>query len=266
VENENEMEIVVFEMEIVDESNNTFTIKISSKDDSTLIKFNPISRALHFLNEDGISGMLKSNEYQLRKMLHIKRPETYYKGFRLKFVLRDRKDVAAFNDMSQIIVVDKRDGKNESYVIDSGKENLTELYIDGSYSSKTGKGGFAVIIKSPEGKYDLKSFKSGVKKSSLLELLAAIKGLELVNDRKEVRIVTDSQYVRKGLAEWIINWKMNDWKTANGEKVKNIEYWKIFDKITDGKYVEFQYVKSHSGHFENTMADLYAKDMAMNTK
>jgi ribonuclease HI len=78
--------------------------------------------------------------------------------------------------------------------------------------------------------------------------------------------VTDSQYVRKGLTEWIINWKLNNWTTANGEKVKNIEYWKRFDRLTDDRYIEFKYVKSHSGHFENTMADLYARDMAKQPK
>ncbi|WBW99763.1 RNase H family protein [Oceanirhabdus sp. W0125-5] len=53
---------------------------------------------------------------------------------------------------------------------------------------------------------------------------------------------------------------MNGWLTANGEKVKDIDNWVKFDKLTEGKYIEFQWVKGHSDHFENTLCDLYAKD------
>jgi ribonuclease HI len=88
--------------------------------------------------------------------------------------------------------------------------------------------------------------------------------LELLKDEVEIRLITDSQYVRKGLTEWIINWKLNNWKTANGESVKNIKHWKKFDNLSNNKYIEFQYVKAHSQQFENTMADLYARDAAGN--
>ena len=256
------MNLLIFDMKIVDESKGVFKVIISSGGFSTIVNFSPESKTLIFTENNKLTEVLKKNEYQFRKVLHIKRPETWYKGFKLKFVLRDEKDVAAFNDISKTLIIDKRDGIYENYVVDTGKEKLTELYIDGSYMKKKGKGGYAVIIKSDDGKYDLKTFETNLRSSSLIELLAAIKGLELLPGEKEIRIVTDSQYVRKGLTEWIINWKLNDWTTANGEKVKNIEYWKHFDRLTDDKYIEFKYVKAHSDQFENTMADLYAKDMA----
>jgi len=260
------MNLLIFDMEIVDETNGAFTIIVSSDGVSTTVNFSPASKTLVFTENNKLTEMLKKNEYQFMKVLHIKRPDTWYKGFKLKFVLRDEKDVAAFNDISKTLIVDKRDGKYENYVVETGKEGLTELFIDGSYMKDMEKGGYAVIIKSAGGKYDLKTFETDVKSSSLIELLAAIRGLELLPDEKEIRIVTDSQYVRKGLTEWIINWKLNNWTTANGEKVKNIEYWKRFDRLTDDRYIEFKYVKSHSGHFENTMADLYARDMAKQPK
>ncbi len=256
------MKLFVLNMEIIDEDNSIFTIMISSKEHSTTVEFNPVSKVLNFLKDDRLSKIIIKNEYQFRKVLHIKKLETYYKGFKLKFVLRDKKDVAAFGDISKILVVDKRAGNYKNYVIDTGRESIVELYVDGSYMEKKSKGGYAVIIKSPEGNYKLRSFETDVNSSSLIELLAAIKGLELLSETEEIRIVTDSQYVRKGLTEWIINWKLNDWQTANGEKVKNIEYWKKFDALSDNKYIEFKYVKAHSQQFENTMADLYAKDMA----
>jgi ribonuclease HI len=256
------MILLVLNMEIVDETNGTFTIIVSSEGMSATVYFSPVSKTLVITGNNKLTGVLKKNEYQFRKVLHMKRRKSWHTGFKLKFVLRDEKDIAAFNDFSKTIIVDKRDGKYENYVADTGKKEITELFIDGSYMKETGKGGYAVIIKSDNGKYDLKTFKTDAQSSSLIELLAAIKGLELLPDEKEVRIITDSQYVRKGLTEWIINWKLNNWTTANGEKVKNIEYWKRFDRLTDDRYIEFKYVKAHSDHFENTMADLYAKDMA----
>lgn len=89
-----------------------------------------------------------------------------------------------------------------------------------------------------------------------------IKSLEILANEKQLRIVTDSQYVRKGITEWIFYWKLNGWLTANGRQVRNIEFWKKFDRLTENKYIEFQRVKSHSGHFENTICDLYAKEKA----
>ena len=230
--------------------------------DSTTISFNHTSKELIFLKENPLTEFLKAHEFQFRKLLHVKRSESFYKGFELKFSIRDGKDVAAFNDLNQIIVLDKRNGKNKSYVIKNSTSKIHELYIDGSFLSERKKGGFAVIIKYPDASYNLKTFNSKEMSSCLIELEAAIKGLELLEDVQKIRLITDSQYVRKGLTEWIAHWKLNNWHTANGEKVKNIKHWKKFDVITNNKYIEFKYVKAHTQQFENTMADLYAKDMA----
>jgi len=256
------MKMHIFHMKILDEEGGEFLIAISDSEQTTSISFNYVEKELCFLNENRLSEFLKSNEFQLRKILHVKRPETFYKGFELKFSIREGKDVKAFNDLNQILVLDKRNGKDKNYVIKDSSKKITELYVDGSFLSDRKKGGMAVIIKYPDGNYDLKTFESFETSSCLIELEAAIKGLELLKDVEEIRLITDSQYVRKGLTEWIINWKLNDWHTANGEKVKNIKYWKKFDTLTENKYIEFKYVKAHSNQFENTMADLYAKDMA----
>lgn len=249
-------------MEIIDEEEESFVIVIQKQEQQTTVIFNHYHKKLTFLSDNPLSEFLKINEFQFRKLLHVKKPESYYKGFKLDFSIREGKDVEAFNDLNQILVLDKRNGKNENYVIKNSSKRINELYVDGSFLNDEKKGGIAVIIKSPEGNYQLKTFKSVETSSCLLELEAAIKGLELLKDDDEIRLVTDSQYVRKGLTEWIINWKLNDWRTANGEKVKNIKHWKKFDVLSINKYIEFKYVKAHSQQFENTMADLYARDEA----
>jgi len=75
----------------------------------------------------------------------------------------------------------------------------------------------------------------------IIELEAAIKGLEILKDVVQIRIISDSQYVRKGLTEWGPIWELNDWHTVNGDKAKNIGYWKYFNILSIGKYIEFEW-------------------------
>ncbi|WP_243156187.1 RNase H family protein [Clostridium sp. C2-6-12] len=64
------------------------------------------------------------------------------------------------------------------------------------------------------------------------------------------------------LLEWLPIWKLNNFKTINGESPKNLEKWLMFDGLCNGKYIEFQWVKGHSNHFENSLCDIYAKETA----
>lgn len=258
------MKMFIFFMNIVEKQEDYFKIKIIKEENGeyTYILFNPDKKDLKFILNDKVSKYLMENEYQLRKILHNKRRNTFYLGFKVKFVLRDKKDVASFNDRSKIVILDKRWGKNKSYVKDKGEDNIYKIYTDGSFMEKYNRGAYAVLVEDLKGNYKIYFEKADVKSSSLIELMAAIKGINILKDIDKIRIITDSQYVRKGLTEWIINWKLNDWKTANGEKVKNIKYWTEFDLVTQNKYIEFEWVKGHSGHFENSICDMYAKEIA----
>lgn len=252
----------LLKMEIIAREEGFFLITISGENQLARIAFDPFLKKLNFIDKNELSVFLQRNEYQLRKILHMKRPDTYIEGFSLPFVITDKKDVAAYNDLDNLVILDRLKEEYKITVSKIGLKGLTEIYTDGSFSKKKGKGGFAVILKSAEGEYILKTYETKEKSSSLIELLAAIKGLELTTNEEKIRIVTDSQYVRKGLTEWIINWKRNNWLTASGTKVKNIDFWKKFENLSQNRYIEFKYIKAHSQHFENTMADLYAKDMA----
>ncbi|MCT4619140.1 MAG: ribonuclease HI [Marinisporobacter sp.] len=256
------MNMLVFSMSIIEEHRGSFIMDIYHNKENAQIMFTPSTKSLLFLDENLVSLLLRKNEYQLRKILHNKRKDTFYVGFQLTFSLRDEKDIAAFNDPSKIVVLDKRDGKHHSYVVDQGETCIHKIYTDGSFLEKKKAGGFVVLHKNLVGDYQIYTYPSDEKSSSLLELLAAMKGMEILKKEEKIRIITDSRYVRKGLTEWIVNWELNDWHTANGEKVKNIEYWKKFNMLTKNKYIEFEWVKGHSDHFENTVCDLYAKEVA----
>ncbi len=262
------MEPAILNMEITDFFNGEYLIRIEKAENSSTITYNPETRKLHFLTVNTLSQFLKRNEQQLRKILNTKRRETYYVGFTLTFVLRDTKDVTAFNDKSNIIVQDKRNGKNQTYIsaVHHQEDGLYRLFTDGSFNAAYQCGAIAILIQDPEGSSQIYAQRTKETNSNLIELAAVIAGLELLRDKERVRIITDSQYVRKGMTEWIINWKLNGWYTANGEKAKHIEHWKRCDQLTENKYIEYKWVKGHSSHLENSLCDYYARALALHAQ
>jgi ribonuclease HI len=91
-----------------------------------------------------------------------------------------------------------------------------------------------------------------------MELLAAIRGLEAVEGPSQVVLYTDSQYVCKGITEWIANWKVKGWKTASGKPVKNSELWGELDAVCRRYTVEWRWVRGHTGNPGNERADALA--------
>lgn len=237
-------------------------IRDEKSKEECFLGFTPYTKSLVFLEDNKLSNHLKSHEHQLRKMLHNKRLDTFFIGFELFFILWENKDIKQFSNRSNVIVLDKRTKKREIYIRKIIQKEITEVYTDGSFLEKKGKGGYVVLIKKPHKNYQLHTYDSGKKSSSLIELEAAIKSLELLKETENIRIISDSQYVRKGLTEWVPIWELNNWQTVNGEKVKNIGYWKYFNVLSEGKYIEFEWVKAHDNHFENTLCDIYAKRQA----
>lgn len=256
------VKMLMFKMKIIDESDGSYFIELTSENETTTIAFNPRLKELNYPVENRLASFFSEHEYQLRTMLHNKRLSSFYVGFELVFVLQIEKDVAAYNDRSKIVVVDRRDGYS-NYVLNEGMEVIDKLYTDASFQERFGTGGIAAIHEDLNGNYHLykEAFENG-RGNNVLELKAAIKGMEILQDVCCIRIITDSQYVRKGLSEWLVNWKLNGWMTINGEKAKNVELWQRFEELTDNKYIELEWVKGHTDHFGNTLFDLYAKEIA----
>lgn len=253
----------IYHMEIIDVNADTYTIRISTNKFSTLIKYHPGTKKLELENKNALDVKLTENIYQLKKILNNKRPDTFYPGFKLKFILRDNLKTIEFNDLTKIIVLDRRNGIYNTFAETKTEKNIVKIYTDGCYLQKLKKGAYVAIIKSLTNKLSIHYAKTNETSSSLIELLAVIKGVEVSQQFDKLRVISDSRYVIKGLTEWIFHWKLNDWHTAQGEKVKNINYWKRFDELSKGKYIEFEWVKGHSQHPENTLCDYYAKQVAL---
>ncbi len=257
-----EQKYYICQMHIFDYHDNYYQINVTLDKETSRIQYNPDEKKLIIEDNTNLDKILTENKYQLQKILNNKRPDTFYKDFRLKFILRDNFEAVNFNDLSKIVVLDRRNNQYLTYTHEDKEKNICKVYTDGCYLQKYNKAAYAVIIKNLQNKLSLVCGKIDTQSSSLTELIAVIKALESINTNY-LRIISDSRYVIKGLTEWIFNWKLNNWHTAQGEKVKNIEYWQQFDELSKEKYIEFEWVKSHRQHPENTLCDFYAKQKAM---
>ncbi|MEM8594251.1 MAG: ribonuclease HI [Pseudomonadota bacterium] len=131
---------------------------------------------------------------------------------------------------------------------------LVEMYTDGACRGNPGVGGWGVLLRSVGVEKRLCGGES-MTTNNRMELMAAIKGLEALKERCQVQLTTDSQYVRRGITEWIHNWKQKNWKTAARKPVKNADLWQQLDDLSQQHEIEWLWVKGHSGHRENDIAD-----------
>ena len=133
------------------------------------------------------------------------------------------------------------------------------IYTDGAASGNPGPGGYGVVMES--GKYR-KELWGGFRKTTnnRMELLAVIEGLSVLKRPCEVTLYLDSEYVRKGITEWIHGWKARGWRTAAKQPVKNVELWQRLDAVVSGNghKITWRWVKGHSGDPGNERADALA--------
>jgi len=129
-----------------------------------------------------------------------------------------------------------------------------EIFTDGACRGNPGPGGWGAILR--YGKHEKKLYGAESETTNnRMELTAAIRALEVLKQRCEVSLTTDSQYVRKGITEWMHSWKKKSWRTSNNKPVKNVDLWQELDQLVRQHTVEWHWVKGHSGHTENEIAD-----------
>jgi len=129
-----------------------------------------------------------------------------------------------------------------------------EMFTDGACRGNPGPGGWGVLLRYGETEKHLWGGETATT-NNRMELTAAIKGLEALSRPSRVNLTTDSQYVRKGITEWIAGWKQKGWRTSNRQPVKNVDLWQELDKLVSVHEVHWHWVKGHSGHRENEIAD-----------
>tara|TARA_B100000575_G_scaffold12950_1_gene9364 strand:+ start:126 stop:566 length:441 start_codon:yes stop_codon:yes gene_type:complete len=137
---------------------------------------------------------------------------------------------------------------------------MTKIYTDGSCIGNPGKGGWAAIILDNK-KQKIISGSEPYTTNNRMELIAVIKALKNVK-KKEITLITDSQYVKNGIEVWILKWKKNGWMTAEKKPVKNKDLWLMLEKLSEGKKVKWEWVKGHSSDKLNNKVDEIARNEA----
>ena len=129
-----------------------------------------------------------------------------------------------------------------------------EIFTDGACKGNPGPGGWGALLRLGENEKSLYGGELNTT-NNRMELLAAIRGLEALKRTAVVVLTTDSQYVMKGVCEWMPNWKKRGWKTASKQPVKNADLWQQLDELVSQHQVEWRWVRGHTGHRENEIAD-----------
>ncbi|MES2071970.1 MAG: ribonuclease HI [Pseudomonadota bacterium] len=132
-----------------------------------------------------------------------------------------------------------------------------EIYTDGACKGNPGVGGWGALLVAGEHEKELFGGERDTT-NNRMELMAVIKALELLKRPCHILLHTDSQYVLKGITEWIKGWKAKGWKTASRTPVKNVDLWQALDQAQSTHKIEWIWVRGHSGHPGNERADQLA--------
>lgn len=135
--------------------------------------------------------------------------------------------------------------------------DVIEAFTDGACRGNPGPGGWGVLLRYNAHEKRLCGGEQ-MTTNNRMELMAVIQALESIKRNASVKVTSDSQYVLKGISEWMENWKKRGWKTAAKKPVKNVDLWQRLDKARENHQIEWVWIKGHSGHSENDIADMLA--------
>jgi ribonuclease HI len=134
-----------------------------------------------------------------------------------------------------------------------------KIFTDGACKGNPGPGGWGVLLQYNGHEKILKGAEI-LTTNNRMELTAAIQGLIALTRACEVHLYTDSQYLRKGMMEWMLQWKKNGWRNSKKEAVKNADLWQQLDTLAQTHKITWHWVKGHSGHPENDRVDALANE------
>ncbi|TLM65946.1 MAG: ribonuclease HI [Deltaproteobacteria bacterium] len=135
---------------------------------------------------------------------------------------------------------------------------LVEIFADGACSGNPGPGGWGTILRSGRHEKELSGFAAETT-NNRMELTAAIAGLSALKHPCRVRLTTDSEYLKKGMTEWVAGWVRRGWKNAKKEPVANRDLWEQLLELSSRHQVEWHWVRGHAGHAENERCDALAR-------
>ena len=138
------------------------------------------------------------------------------------------------------------------------EKQAVDIFTDGACSGNPGPGGWGAILRIGEVEKELFGGEAETT-NNRMEMTAVIQALRALSRPVKARVYTDSQYVQKGISEWIHGWKRRGWKTADKQPVKNVDLWQALDTEAARHEIEWLWVRGHDGHAENERADALAR-------
>ena len=139
------------------------------------------------------------------------------------------------------------------------KDSRVEIFTDGACSGNPGPGGWGVILRWRGEERELFGGNPSTT-NNRMELTAVIEGLTALKKSSFVTIYTDSQYVQKGMTEWLLDWKAKGFKVKGGAYRINHDLWRELDALSQAHKIDCQWIRGHAGHPENERADALARD------
>ena len=135
--------------------------------------------------------------------------------------------------------------------------DIVEIFSDGACKGNPGPGGWGALLRYGTVEKELCGGEAATT-NNRMELTGVIQAMKALKRPSRVRITTDSQYVKRGVTEWMTGWKRKGWVTASRQPVKNRDLWEQLDRALQAHDVEWHWVKGHAGHAENERADRLA--------
>jgi ribonuclease HI len=140
----------------------------------------------------------------------------------------------------------------------SQDKQYVEIFSDGACSGNPGPGGYGTILRYGEHERELSGYAAETT-NNRMEMLGAIAGLEALKQPCQVRLISDSQYLVRGMTEWIDGWQRKGWKNSKKEEVANRDLWERLLELVKKHQVDWVWVKGHDGHLENERCDELAR-------
>ena len=140
-----------------------------------------------------------------------------------------------------------------------------EVFTDGACLGNPGPGGWAALLRMGTREKELSGGEADTT-NNRMELMAAIAGIEALKRACDVVVTTDSEYVRRGVEEWMPRWQANGWRTSDKKPVKNRDLWERMAAALTDHTVRWRWVRGHTGHVENERVDVLAREAALKIK
>ena len=135
--------------------------------------------------------------------------------------------------------------------------DIVDIFSDGACKGNPGPGGWGAVLRFSDHEKEIHGGEA-LTTNNRMEMMAVIEALGQLSGPSRVRVFTDSQYVQKGISEWLPGWKARRWRTAANQPVKNVDLWQRMDALAAQHQIQWLWVKGHAGHPENERADALA--------